>query len=218
MWAVWRMVPVEVQLLGRARAGEAAQTSQGNAHVAHAELDRVVEILEFALVPHLDRAEIAVAVLADADALGIVAIGAVGRGPGGADPFRAALVAAPLLLEALLQGLQELVPAQGLDLLLLLLAEIFLRQLAQPFLGNLGVLDGLGQTLQALEDMAEHPVELVQVALVLHQAGAGEIIELLDVLFREVAVERIEQGQVFAQGHGHLGVAQFREKIEQHAG
>jgi hypothetical protein len=62
---------VEVELLGRAGAGEAAQAAQGDAHVAHAELDGVVEVLELALVPHLHGAEVAVLVLADADAFGL---------------------------------------------------------------------------------------------------------------------------------------------------
>ena len=108
---------VEVEFLGGAGAGEAAQAPQRDAHVAHAELDAVVEVLELALVPHLHGAEVAVAVLADADAFRVVAIGAEGRGARGADPFAAALVAALLLLQALLQGLEELVPAHGLDLL-----------------------------------------------------------------------------------------------------
>ena len=67
---------VEIELLGRTGAGEAPQAAQGDPHVACAELDAVIEIPEFALVPHLHRAKIPVAVLADADAFGVVAIGA----------------------------------------------------------------------------------------------------------------------------------------------
>src|SRR3982074_3530449 len=55
---------------------------------------------------------------------GVVAVGAERRGAGGADPLRAALVAAFLLLEALLQRLHELLPAaERFDLLLLLFAQ-----------------------------------------------------------------------------------------------
>ena len=90
LWAVSLIVSSRVELVGRARAGEAAQAPERDAHVADAEFDRVVEILEVAPVPDLNRPEVAVLVLADPDALGIVAIGAVGRGAGGADPFRAA--------------------------------------------------------------------------------------------------------------------------------
>src|SRR3954465_7411846 len=100
----------------RGERGRGGGAGRRDAHVAHAELDGVVEVLELALVPHLDGAEVAVAVLADADAFGVVAVGAIGRGAGGADPFRAALVAPLLLLEALPQGLEELVPAHRLDL------------------------------------------------------------------------------------------------------
>jgi len=52
-----------------------------------------------------------VALAADADAFGIVAGVAERRGATGADPLLAALMAAFLLLEALAQGLQQLVEA-----------------------------------------------------------------------------------------------------------
>ena len=210
------MVRVEVELLGRALAGEAAQPAERDAHVAHAELDGVVEVLELALVPHLDGAEVAVAVLADADAFGVVAVGAEGRGAGGADPFRAALVAALLLLETLPQGLEELVPAHRLDLPLLLFGEVFLGELAQPFGRDLGFLQGLREILQALEDMAENAVELVEVALVLHEAGARQIIEILDLLLGEVGIERLEHRQVLAQGHRDLRRPQLGEEGQEH--
>ena len=110
---------------------------------------------------------------------GIVAIGAVGRGAGGADPFRAALVAALLLGQALAQRLQQLVEAaHRLDLLLFFFGEVFLGQLLQPLGRDLG-LDRL-RRLKPLEDMAEHAIELVEIALVLHQARARQIIEFLD--------------------------------------
>src|SRR6185437_2825610 len=106
--------------------------------VARAELDAVVEVLEFALVPDLDRAVVAVLLLADAHALGIVAIGAEGRGAGGADPFAAALVPALLLGETLAQRLHQLFPAaECCDLRLLLIGEVLLREPAQPLLGDL---------------------------------------------------------------------------------
>src|SRR5262249_11601303 len=94
---------VEIELLGGAGARELAQPPQGDLDIASAELDLVVEIPELAPVPDLDRAPIAALLLADAHALRIVAIGAVGRGAGGADPLAAALVAALLLGEPLAQ-------------------------------------------------------------------------------------------------------------------
>ena len=58
--------------------------------------------------------------------------------------------------------------AHRLDLLLLLLGEIFLGELLQPLGRDLGR-ERLLHQFEALEDVAEHAVELVEVALVLHQ-------------------------------------------------
>ena len=118
--------------------------------------------------------------------------------------------------EALAQRLHELVPAHRLDLLLLLLGEVFLGELLQPFVGNLGLLHGVQQAFQALEHVAEDAVELVEVALVLHQGGAREVVEILDRLIGEVGVERLHQRQIFAQGHRDLRVAQRCEELQEH--
>ena len=72
----------QVELDRGALAGELAQPAQRDLDVARAELDRVVEVLELALVPDLDGAAVAVLVLADAHAFGIVAVGAERRGAG----------------------------------------------------------------------------------------------------------------------------------------
>ena len=82
-----------------------------------------------ALVPDLHRALVAALVLADADALRVVAVGAERAGAAGADHLAAALVALLLLLEALLQRLHQLVPAHLLDRGLLLGAELELELL-----------------------------------------------------------------------------------------
>ena len=79
-----------------------------------------------------------------------------------------------------------------------------------------GLVDRLAHALDALEDMGEDLVELVEMALVLHQAGAGEIVELLDALVGEIPVERLQQGQVFPQGDRHLGGAQLGEEGQEH--
>ena len=127
---------VEVELLGGALAGEAAQAAQRDLDVAGAELDLVVEVAELALVPDLDRAALA-ALAADADALGIVALIAERRGAAGADPLAAALVPPLLLLEPLLQRRHDLFPrAERLDLGHLLGGEVELGDLLQPFLGD----------------------------------------------------------------------------------
>src|SRR6185437_13925987 len=160
--------------------------------VARAELDAVVEVLEFALVPDLDRAVVAVLVLADAHALGMVAIGAEGRRAGGADPFAAALVPALLLGQALAQRLHQFLPAaECRDLRLLLVGEGLFRELPQPLLGDLDT--GLADRLDTLEVVAEDAVELVEIALVLHQRRAREVIELIDAEPRHPPLHRLDE-------------------------
>ena len=208
---------VEIELVGRAGAREFAQAAQRDLDVARAELDLVVEVLELALVPHLHGAAV-LAFSADADAFGIVARVAERRGAGGADPFLAALVAALLLFEPLLQGLEQLVEAaHRLDHLLLFLGEIFLRELLQPLGGDLGG-ERLLEQVEPLEHVAEHAVELVEVALVLHQRGAREIVEVLDPAAGEVLLHRFHQGQVFAQRDRHAGGFQLGEEGDEHGG
>src|SRR5712692_8457004 len=85
---------VEIELLGDALAREAAQPAQRDLDVARIELDRVVEIAKRPLIPHLDRAAVAPALLADADAFRVVTVRAEGAHPGRADPLRAALMPA----------------------------------------------------------------------------------------------------------------------------
>ncbi|OIQ70482.1 hypothetical protein GALL_479070 [mine drainage metagenome] len=207
---------VEIKFVGRAGAGEFAQAPQRDLDVADAELDIAVEILELAFIPHLHGAEIAVLLLADEDAFRVVAMRAERRGAGGADPFIAALMAALLFLQPLAKRLHELVPAHRLDLLLLFLGEVFFGEFLQPFGGNVRLLHGVEQALEPLEHGAEHPIELVEIALVLHQRSARQVIEILHRLLREVGVERLHQRQVFAQGHRDLGVAQRCEELQEH--
>src|SRR5579875_510398 len=202
---------------GRSSSSAAPSRAQRHLDVARAELDLVVEIAELALVPHLDGAVVAILILADADALGIVAIGAEGRGSRRADPFRAALVPALLLGEALAQQLHQLVePAQGGDLRLLLLGEEPLDELPEPFLGNL---DGLaGRSLDALEAGAEDAVELVEMTLILHQGRAREIVEILDRVIGEPRLHRLDEREILAQGDRDTGLAQREEELGEHGG
>ncbi len=121
-----------------------------------------------------------------------------------------------LFLEALFQLLHDLFPAaQGLDLRLFLVRQVQLRQLAQPFLRNFRRGALLGR-LQTLEDLAEHPVELVQVALVLHQAATGEVVKIVHVIAGHAGFHGLQKHQVFLQAAGNLGRFQFEEKIEEH--
>ncbi len=184
-----------------------------------AELDvAAVEIAELALVPHFDSAEIAVGVLADAHAFGIIAVGAKRRRSSGADPFLAALMAAFLFGKALPQRLEKLFQAtQRLDLLLFFFGEIFFRQLLEPFDGNFRGQRVFDQ-IEAFEDMAEHAVELVEIPLVLHQSGARQIIERLDPPVGQILLHRLDQRQIFAQRHRQAGGFQLVEEGREHPG
>ena len=103
-----------------------------------------------------------------------------------------------LLLEALLQLLHDLFPAaECFDLRLLFVGQEFLGEGAQPVFGNIGDV-AFAHLLKALEDMAENDVELVEVAFVLHQCGARQVIEILDLAVDHVRVHRLQQRQIFA--------------------
>ena len=207
---------VEIEFVGRARARELAQAAQRDLDVARADLDVAVEILEGALVPHLHRAVVAVLVLPDAHALGVVAMGAEGRGAHGANPFRAALMALLLLREALTQRFHELLPAHGLDLFFLVVGEIFLGELFQPVGGNVRLLHRVEQRFEALERRAEHLIEAVEIALVLHQQRARQIVEFVDRMIGESLVERLHEVEVFARGDGHPRFLEGGEEGQEH--
>ena len=70
---------------------------------------------------------------------------------------------------------------------------------------------------EALEHVAEHAVELVEVALVLHQRGARQIVEVLDPAAGEVGLHRLHQRQVFAQRHRDAGGFQLVEEGDEHS-
>ena len=70
--------------------------------------------------------------------------------------------------------------------------------------------------IETFEDVAEHAVELVEIALVLHQRRAREIIEILDPPAGEVLLHRLHQREVFAQRHRHAGGFQLMEEGREH--
>ena len=163
------MVALRSSSVGGARARELAQPAQRHLDVARADFGVAREILELALVPHLDGAAVPAFLLADAHARRIVAVGPIGRGAAGADPLVAALVALLLFREALLQLLHDLFPAaKFLDFLLVLVAEMQVADEAQPLLRDFRR-GRVRHQVEALEDMAEDLIEAVEVALVLHQ-------------------------------------------------
>ena len=126
-------------------------------------------------------------------------------------------MAALLLGQPLAQRFEQLVePAHGLDLLLLFFGEIFLGELLQPLGRDLG-LGRVGQQFEPLEHVAEHAVELVEIALVLHQRRARQVIEVLDPAAGEIGLHRLHQRQIFAQRHRHAGAFQLVEKGDEHS-
>jgi hypothetical protein len=184
--------------------------------IAGAELDLVVEVPELAPVPNFDGAEVAVCVLADPHTLRIVSIGPVRRRAAGADPFVAALMATLLLLEALPQGREQLLEAaHGLDQLLVLVTEIFLDQSLEPFRRNFGS-RSLLHNFETAKHVAENAIELVEIALVLHQRGARQIVEALDLARGQILRHRLHQGEIFAQRHRDAGRSQFLEEGDEH--
>ena len=124
-----------------------------------------------------------------------------------------------LLLQTLLQRLHQLVEAaERLDELLLLFRQVLFGEPPQPFLRQVRDFDAVRsrQRLQPLEDMAEDLVETVDEALVLHQSGAGEIIEGLDVVVGEMRVHAFQQAEIFAQRDRHAGSFQLEEERDEH--
>ena len=197
---------VKVQHIGLAIAGEFPQAAQGHFDVARAQFDTVIEVFIVALVPDFDGLEVFVFVLADADAFGVVAVGTKGRGAARADPFAAAFVALVLFFEALFQLLHNFFPAaKRFDLGLFLFRQEFFRQGFQPVFGNFGNL-AFAKAFQPFEHLAEHAVELVEIALVFHQRGAREIVEVFHIMLDNFGVQRLQKRQIFAQRHRH-GVA-----------
>ncbi|EXF47340.1 hypothetical protein BAY1663_00011 [Pseudomonas sp. BAY1663] len=213
--AVWSMVP-SMSSSSAALAGELAQAAQGDLDVARAQLDLVVEVLVLALVPDLDRLALALAGVADADALGVVAARAERAGTAGTDPLVAAGMALLLFLETFLEFLDQLVQAsERLDLCALLVAQAAFELLAQPVFRDQG-LDVPVEVLQALEVGAEGPVELVEVTFVLDHHRARQEVELFHVGEHDAVLQGIDQIQQLADRYRHLGRTHLIEQAKQH--
>ena len=207
---------VKVKHIGLAIAGEFPQAAQRHFNVARAKLDTVIEIFEIALVPDFHRFEILVLVLADTHAFRIIAVRAKGRRAARANPFIAAFMAFFLLLKPLFQLFHNFFPAaQRLNFGLFFFGEEFFGQGFQPFFRDFGHF-AFGQIFQPFEDMAENLVEFVEIALILDQRGARQIIKIFDLRANHIIVQRFQQRQIFAQGNRHIGAFQLMEKIDEH--
>src|SRR5262249_62191024 len=64
--------------------------------------------------------------------------------------------------------------------------------------------------------MAEHAIEFVQIALVLHQRRAREKIEILNLARGEIGIHSLHQRQIFAQRHRYARLLQFLEERNEH--
>ena len=64
--------------------------------------------------------------------------------------------------------------------------------------------------------MPEDAVELVEIALVLHQRRARQVIEILDLARGKIRLHRLHQRQIFAQRHRHAGGFEFLEEGDEH--
>ena len=119
---------------------------------------------------------------ADADAFGVVAVVAEGRGAAGADPLVAALVprlAAPRAARAASRiSLSQPPSASMLRLLLLAEQRARMSPAAASRPGISVASSASNALLRALEVRGEHAVEAVEVPLVLHQRRAREVVEV----------------------------------------
>ena len=106
--------------------------------------------------------------------------------------------------------------AEAVDLRHLLGRQIGFGDQPQPFFRDFGAdLLAAGRD-QALEHFGEHPVEPVELALVMNEGGAGEIIELLGLGGDHLGVHRFEQQQMLLQRGGNAPAAQRFDKADEH--
>jgi hypothetical protein len=81
--------------------------------------------------------------------------------------------------------------------------------------GNVGF-DHAIDRFQPFEHVAEHAIELVNIALVFHQGGARQIVEVVDAARRQIGVHGFQQRQIFAQGHRYAGCFELLEETDEH--
>src|SRR5208337_2981146 len=114
------------------------------------------------------------------------------------------------------QLLHDLVPAaKRLDLCLLLIGEKPFAKRAQPFLRDIRR-NAVHGARKAFEDMAENAVELVEMALVLHEGGARKVVKIVDLLARDARVDRVEKGEIFFHADRDAGPLQLVEEVQKH--
>ena len=210
---------VEVELVDGPVAGPLPEALERDLDRSRADFAGIVEVAEGALVPDLDGPLVSRAVLPDADAFGVVAIGAEGGCPGGADPLVAALMAALLLFQPLFQGFHELVePAKRLDFRHLFGGQVAFGHLAKPVLGKIERLQNLrlGESLDSPERLGEGAVETVDMGFRFHHRRPREVVEAVDVIGDQPGVERGEEREVFPERNGDAVAPQRLEEGQEH--
>ena len=84
----------------------------------------------------------------------------------------------------------------------------------QPFFGDFGF--DVFDIDDALEVRRKYPVVAVEVFFVLHQAGAREVIKVLNAAKNHVFLEGFQQNQKLLDGDWHIAFFQFQEKFYKH--
>lgn len=207
----------QIEFSGSTEPGELAQATEGDLDVANAELDVVVEVAKFSSVPHFDGFAVPRAILADANALGVVTPRTKRGGTGGADEATAALVPFVLFAQKFGEALHQFVKAaQGLDLSHFLGGQEFFSEFAKPRLGNGGPVLWIGGQLVARKDLGKDAIEPIEETLVFDQTRTGQKVKMLDVHRRDASLDSLEQRQILGQRGIHADLPEPEKKTKQH--
>ena len=87
----------------------------------------------------------------------------------------------------------------------------------QPFLGNVGDKFLAGRRDEPLEHRAEDLVEAVELAFVVNEDAAAEIIELLGIERDDVGVERLEKQQMLLEAGRNPAAPERLDEADEHA-
>ena len=75
---------------------------------------------------------------------------------------------------------------------------------------------GLTHQIEPLEDVPEDLVKTIEMALVLHQRGAREVVEIFNAPVGEVSRQRLHQRQVFPERDGYLCSLELVKECREH--
>lgn len=134
--------------------------------------------------------------------------------PSTRSPFLISSVAFLLFSQPFLQLLQHLFVAELLQAGPVGFRQVLARRQFQPLLGHHGI--EAGQRLDALEVLAEGPVEAVVEGFILDQQGARQQVEVVQAAGNQPRFQGFEQGQQFLGGHRQLARLQVQEEIDEH--